>query len=72
MSRGHYKLIITRELQIVTDSFFKVLTAQMDCITLLHIAIPVATDRLLSSKISRGRGAVLALPIARGARLACH
>jgi hypothetical protein len=70
VSRGHYEYRITRELRIVTDSF-KVLTAHVDCITLLHIAIPVATNRLLSSKISRGGGAIMALPIASGARLAC-
>ena len=64
-------MIITRELQIMTDSF-KVSTVRMDCNTHLHIAIPVATNRLLSSKISRGGGAILALPIARRARLACH
>jgi hypothetical protein len=63
--------MMTEKLRIVTDSF-KVLTAQTDCITLLHIAIPVATSRLLASKISRGGGAIMALPIVRWARLACR
>ncbi len=57
-------------MQIVTNSF-EVITAKVDFITLLHIAIPVATNGLLSSKISRRGGAIVALPIARGARLAC-
>ncbi len=60
---------ITESLQIVTNGF-EVKTARADFITLLHIAIPVATNRLLSSKISRGGRAIVALPIARGARLA--
>jgi hypothetical protein len=36
----------------------------------LHIAIPVATNRLLSSMVPGGRRAVVAFPIARGAGLA--
>ncbi len=49
---------------------FGVIATTTGFVMLLHIAIPVATNGLLSSMVPEGGRAVVALPIARRAGLA--